>query len=146
MNTNNNNKDQERTNIGRNIRTIRESLKMTQEELAEKAGYKNSAIIVAIENGNNEPAYEKVKDIANALGVSIYQVKGQSKFRKVTGDGIYYSEADLAALDLLSPLIYEMDGEELDRILDYAILVLHASGKKPHWKKTQYQIDREEDS
>lgn len=127
------------TTLGTNVRTIRESLKMSRESLAEKAGYKNSAIIVAIENGNNEPSYDKVKDIANALGVSIYQVKGQSRYRKVASDGIYYSEADVTALDLFSPLIEELDEDELAKLLDYAILLLHASGKQPHWKQTRYQ-------
>lgn len=140
------NKELEKTNIGRNIKTIRTSLRMSQEELAEKAGYKNSAIIVAIENGNNEPSYEKVKDIANALGVSIYQVRGQSRFRKVDNDkeGIFYTDADVTALDLLSPLIYEMNGSELDKLLDYAIILLHAKGKKPHWKMSKFQMEKAE--
>ena len=134
--------------IGTNIKTIRKSLGMSQEDLAEKAGYKNSAIIVAIENDNSEPSYEKVKDIANALGVSIYQIKGQAKFRKVEGEGIYYSAQDLTALDLFSPLIAEMDTEELDKLLDYAVILLKASGKKPVWKKTRFQngyIKKEEE-
>ena len=129
--------------IGTNIKTIRKSLNVTQDELAKDAGYKNSAIIVAIENDNNEPAYDKVKDIANALGVSIYQVKGQNRYRKVKGEGIYYSDADITALDLFSPLITNMDAEDLDKLLDYAIVLLKASGKKPQWKKTKFQSNEE---
>ena len=125
-------------NIGMNIRAIREEQKISQEELAAKAGYKNSAIIVAIENGNSEPAYDKIKDLANALGVSIYQVKGQNKFRKVSGEGIYYNEAELKALDLFAPLIAEMDGEEVGKVVEYATMLLHAKNKKAHWQKPKY--------
>lgn len=126
-------------NIGQNIRAIRKELRLSQDDLATRAGYKNSAIIVAIENGNTEPSYEKIKDISNALGVSIYQVKGQEKFRKVTSDGIYYSEADAIALNLLSPLISEMTDSEIDKVLDYATLLLHANNKEANWKLAKFQ-------
>lgn len=125
--------------IGRNIRVIRESKGITQEELATKAGYKNSAIIVAIEAGSTEPAYEKIKDIANALDVSIYQVKGSNKVRKAENGEVYYSDADVIALDLFAPIIKSLTDEELDKLLDYGLLLLKATGSKPKWKVPKFQ-------
>lgn len=128
------------TAIGRNIRVIRESLGMTQEELARKAGYKNGSAIAGIEHGSVFPAYEKIKDIANALGVSIYQIKGRT--RKIPEKESYYTNADVIALDLLSPMISEMSDEELDKLMDYGNLLLRANGKSPAWKKYEPKKQR----
>ena len=62
--------------FGLHLNTIRRSLGLSENEVAEKAGYKNGSFITAIENGTKAAEDSKVKDIANALGVSMSQLVG----------------------------------------------------------------------
>lgn len=57
--------------LGKKIKYYRELIRMSQEELAQKAGYKSKSSIAKIENGlARVPAY-KLIEIATALGVSV---------------------------------------------------------------------------
>ena len=56
--------------IGKNVRRIREKRGMTQEELAIKVGYKTKSAINKIEQGVNEIKQNKIVDFANALGTT----------------------------------------------------------------------------
>lgn len=53
--------------IGKRIRSRREELGMTQEELASKLGYKSKTTIAKIENGTNDIVQSKVIDFAQVL-------------------------------------------------------------------------------
>lgn len=53
--------------IGKRIRTRREELGMTQEELASKLGYKSKTTIAKIENGTNDIVQSKVIEFAQVL-------------------------------------------------------------------------------
>ena len=53
--------------LGENIRKMREKRGMSQEELAIKAGYSSRTTINKIENGVNDPPLSKVELIADAL-------------------------------------------------------------------------------
>lgn len=53
--------------IGERIKLRREELQMTQEELAQKLGYKSRSSINKIELGGNELTQRKIMDIAHAL-------------------------------------------------------------------------------
>ena len=55
------------TEIGKNIRKLREKRGMSQEELAIKVGYASKATIAKIESGVNDPPRSKVELIADAL-------------------------------------------------------------------------------
>ena len=55
----------------RNIRNLRIARGMTQEELAEKMGYKSKSTIAKIESGINDIPQSKIKAFADALSVSI---------------------------------------------------------------------------
>ena len=50
--------------IGKRIKEKRESLGMTQEELASKLGYKNKSSIAKIETGTNDIVQSKVVEFA----------------------------------------------------------------------------------
>ncbi len=63
-------------NIGRNIRTIRNSIGMTQEELAEKMGYTSKSTINKIELGKNDIPQSKIVKFAEVLGVTPAQLMG----------------------------------------------------------------------
>lgn len=125
--------------IALNLKTIRKSLNLSQEEVAAKVGYKNASKIAEIENGNGDPSFEKIKDIANALGVSIYQLKGNNKKRETNGDPIFYSEADLIALDLFSPILKVLDDAETEQLLDFALALTRAKDEKPRWKEPKFK-------
>ena len=57
--------------IGKRIKARREQLNITQEELANKLGYKNKSTIAKIENGTNDIVKSKVKEFAAALNTTI---------------------------------------------------------------------------
>jgi len=61
--------------IGRKIRQLREERQMTQDELAKAVGYKSRASINKIELQRDIPL-KKLVPIANALGVSPYEIMG----------------------------------------------------------------------
>lgn len=57
-------------NIGKNIKKVRESKRMTQQELAEKCGFSNTTLS-AYENKKKTPNLSTIANIAKNLGVSI---------------------------------------------------------------------------
>lgn len=68
--------------IGSNIRTIRISLGMTQEELAAKMGYKSKSTINKIELGKNDIPQSKIKQFAEALDTTPSALMGWEKVQK----------------------------------------------------------------
>ena len=56
--------------IGENIRRKREELDLSQEELANRVGYKHKASINKIELGLNDPPQNKIIQIAEVLGTT----------------------------------------------------------------------------
>lgn len=62
--------------IGKRIREKRESIGMTQEELAAKLGYKNKSSIAKIEIGANDIVQSKVVEFAKALGTTVAYLMG----------------------------------------------------------------------
>lgn len=55
------------------VKAWREYFKLTQSELAEKAGMKQSAL-ARLENGNAKPRKATIKKIAEALGIELDQL------------------------------------------------------------------------
>ena len=64
--------------IGESLRQMRRSMKITQVELAEKTGIKQSTIS-SIENGINKPAIDTLLLISDALGCTVSELIGQSQ-------------------------------------------------------------------
>ncbi|NCC55666.1 MAG: helix-turn-helix domain-containing protein [Erysipelotrichia bacterium] len=56
--------------IYKRIKSLREQLKMTQEELAHKTGYKTRSAINKIESGDRDINQSQIADFARALGVT----------------------------------------------------------------------------
>lgn len=59
-----------------NIRKFRIQRGLTQDELAEKMGYRSKSTIAKIESGKNDIPQSKIKDFADALSVSISDLMG----------------------------------------------------------------------
>lgn len=65
--------------IGYYIKQARESLGMTQGELAEQLGYKTRSAIARIEKGDNDIPLSKVDDFAKVLHVSRHYLMGDKE-------------------------------------------------------------------
>lgn len=109
--------------IGRNVKIIRKSKGMSVKELAEKSGYQSESAIIAIENGRT-PSFEKTKDIANALGVSIAQLKGTNN-----------PEDENNVNGILLPIANKMTESQLENWLYMGITILLADEKNPQWEE-----------
>jgi DNA-binding XRE family transcriptional regulator len=59
--------------VGYKIKEVRESLNMTQEELAEKSGVSRTTIS-ALENGDPTTTSKTLVNIAKAMGVSVDRI------------------------------------------------------------------------
>lgn len=59
------------TDFGKKVKARREQLGMTQEELAEKLGYKTKSTITKIECGINDPVLSRVSAFAEALDTTV---------------------------------------------------------------------------
>ena len=66
--------------IGKRIRLRREELKMTQEELASKLGYKSKTTIAKIENGKNDIVQSKVIEFARVLDTTPAYLMGWTQY------------------------------------------------------------------
>ena len=62
--------------IGKRIRQRRNELKMTQEELAYRMGYKSKAAICKVENGEDNITSDRVSKFAKALNCSPAYIMG----------------------------------------------------------------------
>lgn len=77
------------TDIGKRIKELRESIGMTQTELAQKLGYKNKSTIGKIETGINDIVLSKVVEFANALHTSVAYLMGWEDDSTTSIDNIY---------------------------------------------------------
>lgn len=62
--------------IGRRIKERREELKMTQQELADRLGYRNKSSIAKIETGTNDIVQSKVVEFAKVLDTTVADPMG----------------------------------------------------------------------
>lgn len=129
-----------RKRLARNLNFIRRSQGLSEQELAEKVGYKNGSHIVSIENETGDPSYEKIRDIANALDVSIPQLKGTGRKIEMTNEGWpKLTESERTALTLFAPVLDALDEEGRRQLFDNTLLVLKGNGVVPKWKKADYK-------
>ena len=70
--------------IGKRIRTRREELGMTQEELASRLGYKSKTTIAKIENGTNDIVQSKVIEFAQVLDTTPSYLMGWLQYDERT--------------------------------------------------------------
>jgi len=95
------------SSIGSNIRSIRLSIGMTQEELASRMGYKSKSTINKIELGKNDIPQSKIKKFAEVLGTSPSVLMGWDKVQKnndILSDIIVRMRTDSEFLSLVTAL------------------------------------------
>lgn len=82
--------------IGKRIRSRREQLGMTQEELASRLGYKSKTTIAKIENGTNDIVQSKVTEFAKVLDTTPSYLMG---WTQLDGNVVNEKEPELTARD-----------------------------------------------
>ena len=97
----------------KNIKNLREELGMSQDELAEKAGYTSRSSIAKIEKGLVDLQQSKIISFANALGVTPSQLMGwdDSSYKNQTTtiaahkDGENFTPDELAKIEEYKKLL-----------------------------------------
>lgn len=114
--------------LGENIRYLRLKNHISQDELAEKLGYKSYTTIQKWESGVSEPPIKKLKDISLLFGVDMDTIMNDDIFRSVSLSPPPY----LSSEDVKRAFAYEIDGSifiidgnehrraMMDRLLAYA--------------------------
>lgn len=82
--------------IGKRIRSRREQLGMTQEELASRLGYKSKTTIAKIENGTNDIVQSKVTEFAKVLDTTPAYLMG---WTQLDGNVVNEKEPELTSRD-----------------------------------------------
>jgi transcriptional regulator with XRE-family HTH domain len=103
------------TDIGSNIRAIRTSIGMTQEELASKMGYKSKSTINKIELGKNDIPQSKIKQFAEVLGTTPSVLMGWDKMQEkndIISDAVVRMRTDEDFMSVVESL-YNLDKERL---------------------------------
>lgn len=84
--------------LGENIRALRESKGISQEELALKIGYKNRATICKIEAGQRNVELSTIDKIATVLGVTsatLCNYNGNNIFKNIDKKIVYRVDSDV---------------------------------------------------
>ncbi len=104
--------------IGQNIATRRKELGMTQEELAQKMGYKSKSTINKIELGKNDIPQSKISMFAKVLETTPGQLMGweevQNKNDDIT-DIIVHLRTDKDFFETVK-LLHVLDDEKLKNV------------------------------
>mgnify|MGYP000126269065 CR=1 FL=1 len=128
--------------IGKRIRSRREQLGMTQEELASRLGYKSKTTIAKIENGTNDIVQSKVTEFAKVLDTTPAYLMG---WTQLDGNVVNEKEPELTARDekelMLSQEGLMFDGdpaspEAINSILDAMQIGMEMAKKKNKEKYT----------
>lgn len=104
--------------IGQEIKNRRIELGWTQEQLAEKIGYKHCSSINKIELGINDIPQSKIEKFADVLGVSVLYLLGYHED----------SEDEKAVIRAFRSL--NIEGQE--KLRDYAELLVSSGEYKKH--------------
>ena len=86
-------------NIYIRIRALRENLNMTQQELADKMGYKSRSTINKIENGMRDISQTQILEFANALNVTPGYLMGISEDKEPIREDTIVLARKLGTLD-----------------------------------------------
>lgn len=117
------------------IRTLREKQGMTQEQLAEKTGYKTRSAINKIESGLRDINQSQIVLFAKALNVSPSYLMGWEEESKETKYSVN-SDPSVCIKEESSPYLVaahaleDLTEEEQKQVLDYANFIRSKRNKK----------------
>lgn len=114
--------------IGKRIKERRLQLRLSQEQLAERLGYKSRSAINKIEKGTNDVAQSKIPAYANALNTTIEYLLGivddPNRYSLNDGDLIYQDSYQTYRLnnerekDLLD-MYRDLNDKTKEKVFDY---------------------------
>jgi len=113
------------TNIGVYIKERREALGMSQDELAEKMGYKNRSTIAKIEKGVNDVTQTNVVKFAEVLKTTPAYLMGWEKTEKknnAIADIVIRLRTDEEFLSLVEMLM-NLDADTIKAVKDLTALL-----------------------
>lgn len=113
------------TNIGVYIKERREALGMSQDELAEKMGYKNRSTIAKIEKGVNDVTQTNVVKFAEVLKTTPAYLMGWEKTEKknnAIADIVIRLRTDEEFLSLVEMLM-DLDADTIKAVKDLTALL-----------------------
>lgn len=121
--------------IGKRIKQKREELKITQEELAVKLGYKSKTTIAKIENGTNDIVQSKVVEFAKALNTTVAYLMGWDDNKEQEDIETVASALDLVYNDKNIQLITEKSSKlqneaSIKRLLRYIDLLIEEESEQ----------------
>ncbi|WP_303274940.1 LexA family transcriptional regulator [uncultured Dialister sp.] len=121
--------------LGENIKQARIMAKMSQEELAQKLGYKSRSTIAKIESGENDLTQKKVAAFAKALNVSIdFLMDGNGNENNSQGVRIPVLGTIVAGIPITAVeniIDYEEISQEMAKTGEYFALVVKGSSMEP---------------
>ena len=110
------------------IRTRREQLNMSQEELAKRLGYKSRSTIAKIESGENDITQSKIVAFAKALGVKPGYLMGWEDVPEPTSS-LSLTQQEETHIKKYRQL--DADGkEEIDDIIDIKLAKLQRKAEE----------------
>lgn len=121
----------------KNIKRLRMERKMTQDELARRAGYTDRSSIAKIERGMVDLSQSKIKQFADIFGVTQSSLMGWEQEPEEL--------ADITAQVLLNPDTLSMVEQylQLSDSDQYAVRLMIASLTDKNKKKTDAHVSRE---
>ena len=103
------------------IRSRRIALKMTQQELAQKLGYKSTSTIAKIESGENDIPQAKLVAFAEALNTTPADLMGFKNVKPVQGESANTVTCtiskDKPQLEKMIKKLDKLDEKDLNRVL-----------------------------
>ncbi|WP_300903393.1 helix-turn-helix domain-containing protein [Faecalibaculum rodentium] len=105
--------------VGNAIRSRREQLNMTQEELAHKIGFTSRTGVSKLEKGQTEPSIDRLKLLAEALDTTVeYLIYGPVAYNRSLGD--YQENRDYLRINdpSLIPYLEELSNPEKRILFD----------------------------
>lgn len=101
-----------------NIRTLRESLKMSQEELARKVGYKDRTSIAKVESGKIDLSQTKIIAFAKALHTTPEELMGLSYYDDPSVSEYAQAVKDNPNLRILFDASKDMSNDDIDFVVN----------------------------
>ena len=99
------------TEIGKRIKERRESLGMTQDELAKKLGYTSRSTVNKVEKGIHDVSQSNVVKYANALDTTPAYLMGWEILDKIAET---------------NEVLNKMNQDQLKRVIEYAKFILNS--------------------
>ena len=116
--------------IGERIRSRRLELRMTQDELAKKAGYKNRSSINKIENDGRNLSQGKIKAIADALDTTPSYIMGWKEKVKQLEPPIS-NKIETQCIARILEAMHDMEESDLDKIEDFVMYLKNKPQNPP---------------